>query len=49
MDERRLKSLLARVPNAHVLVGGDYFLDFYLDLDRSLSEVSLETGLEAGT
>jgi rfaE bifunctional protein kinase chain/domain len=30
-----------------VLVVGDFFLDLYLNLDRSLSETSLETGLEA--
>ena len=47
MDERRLQSLLDRFPKARVLVIGDFFLDFYLDIDRALSEVSLETGLEA--
>ncbi|MFQ5342416.1 MAG: bifunctional heptose 7-phosphate kinase/heptose 1-phosphate adenyltransferase, partial [Anaerolineae bacterium] len=31
----------------HVLVVGDFFLDEYLLIDRRLSEVSLETGLEA--
>jgi len=47
MDERRLESLLDRFSDAHILVVGDYFLDRYLIIDRSLSEVSLETGLEA--
>lgn len=47
MDERRLHSLLDRFPQARVLVIGDFFLDFYLDIDRALSETSLETGLEA--
>jgi rfaE bifunctional protein kinase chain/domain len=47
MDEGRLWSLLSGFPERHVLVVGDYFLDLYLDLDRRLSEVSLETGLEA--
>jgi rfaE bifunctional protein kinase chain/domain len=47
MDERRLQSLLERFPAVRVLVLGDFFLDFYLDIDRALSEVSLETGLEA--
>ncbi|MBN1639953.1 MAG: carbohydrate kinase [Anaerolineae bacterium] len=47
MDEQRLWSLLEGFPERHVLVVGDYFLDLYLDLDRTLSEVSLETGLEA--
>jgi rfaE bifunctional protein kinase chain/domain len=47
MDERRLQSLLDRFPAVRTLVVGDFFLDFYLDIDRTLSEVSLETGLEA--
>jgi rfaE bifunctional protein kinase chain/domain len=45
--ESRIESLLARFPNTHVLVVGDFFLDLYLDLDRAWSETSLETGLEA--
>jgi len=47
MDERRLDELLNRFPHLHVLVVGDFFLDKYLIIDRRLSEVSLETGLEA--
>ena len=47
MNKHRLNSLLAQFPNTHVLVLGDFFLDLYLDLDRSLSETSIETGLEA--
>lgn len=47
MDEHRLRSLVDRFSAVHVLVIGDYFLDYYLDLDRTLSELSLETGLEA--
>jgi len=47
MDERRLDELLDRFPHLHVLVVGDFFLDKYLIIDRRLSEVSLETGLEA--
>ncbi len=47
MNEHRLQSLLDRFPSIHVLVVGDFFLDLYLDLDRALSEMSLETGLEA--
>jgi rfaE bifunctional protein kinase chain/domain len=47
MNEQRLQSLLARFPNTHILVVGDFFLDHYLIIDRALSEVSLETGLEA--
>jgi rfaE bifunctional protein kinase chain/domain len=47
MDEARLNQLLDRFPEIRLLVVGDFFLDKYLDLDRRLSETSLETGLEA--
>ena len=47
MDEARLAQLLDGFPQARLLVVGDLFLDKYLDLDRGLSETSLETGLEA--
>jgi rfaE bifunctional protein kinase chain/domain len=47
MNTTRLQHLLDRYPKTHILVVGDYFLDHYLILDRRLSEVSLETGLEA--
>lgn len=47
MNERRLDELLNRFPHLHVLVVGDFFLDKYLRINRQLSEVSLETGLEA--
>lgn len=47
MDERRLREILERFDGIEILVVGDFFLDKYLDLDRRLSEVSLETGLEA--
>ena len=47
MDNKRLESLLAQFDTTRVLVLGDFFLDLYLDLDRSLSETSIETGLEA--
>jgi rfaE bifunctional protein kinase chain/domain len=47
MNEERLNQLLNHFPKARVLVVGDYFLDKYLELDRRLSETSLETGLEA--
>jgi rfaE bifunctional protein kinase chain/domain len=47
MDEQRLQTILARFPSITVLVVGDFFLDKYLVIDRRLSEVSLETGLEA--
>ena len=47
MDRRRLETLLACFANIHILVVGDFFLDEYLFLNRTLSETSLETGLEA--
>jgi len=47
MNLTRLDELLAQFPHIHVLVVGDFFLDKYLIIDRRLSEVSLETGLEA--
>ena len=47
MDGTRLNELLGRFPEIKLLVAGDFFLDKYLDLDRRLSETSLETGLEA--
>jgi bifunctional ADP-heptose synthase (sugar kinase/adenylyltransferase) len=47
MNQARLDELLGRFPQLHVLVVGDFFLDKYLIIDRQLSEVSLETGLEA--
>jgi len=46
MDKPRLQAILARFPSITVLVVGDFFLDKYLVIDRRLSEVSLETGLE---
>jgi rfaE bifunctional protein kinase chain/domain len=47
MAAARLDALLEGFPRLRVLVVGDFFLDKYLHLDRRLSEVSLETGLEA--
>jgi rfaE bifunctional protein kinase chain/domain len=47
MDATRLEALLSRWPGLQFVVLGDYFLDRYLDIDRALAEVSLETGLEA--
>src|SRR4051812_3220982 len=42
-----VEDILARVPQLTVGVLGDLFLDRYLDLDDSLTEPSLETGLDA--
>lgn len=47
MTEQRLKAILELFPEQHVLIVGDFFLDHYLIIDRALSEISLETGLEA--
>ncbi len=47
MDITRLQQLLERIRQVRLLVFGDYFLDDYLILDRKLSEVSVETQLEA--
>jgi rfaE bifunctional protein kinase chain/domain len=47
MTEERLQQILSRFPEQKVLVVGDFFLDHYLIIDRALSELSLETGLEA--
>jgi rfaE bifunctional protein kinase chain/domain len=47
MNRARLEELLASVARLRLLVIGDYFLDLYLDIDRTLAETSIETGLEA--
>lgn len=47
MNISRFNQLLEKFPSLHILVVGDFFLDKYLSLDPALSEISLETGLEA--
>lgn len=47
MDLNRLDQIFAQFSQKRVLVVGDFFLDKYLIIDQTLSEVSLETGLEA--
>ena len=47
MDTQRLRSLLSKFPALTLLVVGDFFLDYYLEIDAHLAETSLETGLEA--
>src|SRR3954471_13366314 len=42
-----IDDILARLPALTIGVLGDLFLDRYLDLDASLTELSLETGLAA--
>ena len=46
MTEVRLREILDQFPGIRLAVIGDYFLDKYLVIDSSLSEVSLETGKE---
>jgi rfaE bifunctional protein kinase chain/domain len=47
MNETRLKQILNHFSEVKILIVGDFFLDNYLILERELSEISLETGLEA--
>ena len=47
ITSKELDELLNHFSDLHILVVGDFFLDKYLIIDRSLSELSLETGLEA--
>ena len=47
ISSKELDELLNHFNDLHILVVGDFFLDKYLIIDRSLSEWSLETGLEA--
>jgi rfaE bifunctional protein kinase chain/domain len=42
-----IESVLSHLPNLCVGVLGDLFLDRYLDLDATLTEKSVETGLDA--
>lgn len=47
LDEATLKRILDAFPRLSIAVVGDLFLDKYLDLDSSLTEISVETGIEA--
>jgi len=47
IGQRRFEELLSRFDQVKIAVLGDFFLDFYLHLDRSLSEFSIETHKEA--
>ena len=47
LTETRVEQILARIPALTIGVVGDLFLDRYLDLDASLTEPSIETGLDA--
>ena len=43
----RFQEILDQFPKVKIAVIGDFFLDLYIQLDRSLSELSLETEKEA--
>ena len=47
LAEEVIERILAAAPGLTVVVLGDLFLDRYLDLDATLTEPSLETGLDA--
>jgi bifunctional ADP-heptose synthase (sugar kinase/adenylyltransferase) len=47
LTDATLEDILRRIPRLTIGVLGDLFLDRYLDIDASLTEPSLETGLDA--
>ncbi|MBQ6474929.1 MAG: carbohydrate kinase [Clostridia bacterium] len=47
MDRARLLDLISRFSSLRIAVVGDLFLDQWYDVDRTLDEPSLETGLTA--
>jgi bifunctional ADP-heptose synthase (sugar kinase/adenylyltransferase) len=47
LTEGRLEQILHRIPHLAIGVLGDLFLDRYLDIDATLTEPSIETGLDA--
>src|SRR5947199_9015651 len=47
LTESVLRQVLERIPSLTIGVLGDLFLDRYLDIDASLTEPSIETGLDA--
>ncbi len=47
MSAARLTELTDRFRRCRIAVMGDFFLDKYLDVDASLAELSIETGLTA--
>ena len=46
LTDATLQQILQRLPELTIGVIGDLFLDRYLDIDASLTEPSLETGLD---
>src|SRR5947209_11362528 len=47
LTDERIETILTRLPHLTIGVLGDLFLDRYLDIDGSLTEKSIETGLDA--
>src|SRR5947199_5655217 len=47
LTESVLRQVLERIPSLTIGVLGDLFLDRYLDIDATLTEPSIETGLDA--
>jgi bifunctional ADP-heptose synthase (sugar kinase/adenylyltransferase) len=47
MERQRLIEILDRFSGLRIAVVGDFFLDKWLEIDRSLDELSVETGLTA--
>ncbi len=47
MTSERLQEIISLFPHKRIMVIGDFFLDKYLVLEDSLTEKSLETGLDA--
>ena len=47
LSDRLIDQILTALPSKRIGVLGDLFLDRYLDLDASLTEPSVETGLDA--
>ena len=45
MTPQRFDQLTSRYPNLSIAVVGDVCLDRYLEIDPSLTETSIETGL----
>ncbi len=46
-DESTLRRILETLPRLSIALVGDLFLDKYLDLESTLTEISVETGLDA--
>ena len=47
LEQEQFKAILEKLPSLRIAVAGDLFLDKWLEIDRSLDEPSVETGLTA--